>query len=431
MNQALAQQLFQTIDSWPILDPHSHVRPQQPVAHSLADLLGYHYYTELAQSAEFEEGWWSDQAEPVTRVQAILPKLKYLRNTIQYSWMMLISREFLGIPADAWQTQTAEWLVQTAQKAIDAPDYQQTILQKTGLQRIYLTNAFDEPIKSYDTNLFRPCLRVDDLVFTPATSQVATRLHTTTGCDISDLNGLKTAVREVFKRFVQAGMAYPAVSTPANLVFEPVDDVAAESMMRPMLDNLQPDPGVRDRWASWMLQFIAGLCQEYKVPFHLMLGVTRNAYPFGVPSGKDLFPSTNRIDGFDGLFNLFPKVNFPTSVLSDTSGLELTAAAWIRHNIYPSGHWWYSNNPIEIERDVRRRLELVPWNKPVAYYSDAYYLEFVLPKFRMYKFCLAKVLANAINESAQHPNREPLTTDDALAIAHAWLLDNPKRIFQE
>jgi hypothetical protein len=49
----------------------------------------------------------------------------------------------------------------------------------------------------------------------------------------------------------------------------------------------------------------------------------------------------------------------------------------------------------------------------------------------MYKFCLAKVLANAINESAQHPNREPLTTDDALAIAHAWLLDNPKRIFQE
>jgi glucuronate isomerase len=35
----------------------------------------------------------------------------------------------------------------------------------------------------------------------------------------------------------------------------------------------------------------------------------------------------------------------------------------------------------------------VPQTKQIGYYSDAYKLEFVLPKFRMYKRILAKILA--------------------------------------
>jgi glucuronate isomerase len=38
-------------------------------------------------------------------------------------------------------------------------------------------------------------------------------------------------------------------------------------------------------------------------------------------------------------------------------------------------------------------LEAVPATKQIGYYSDMYKLEFGLPKFRMYKRVLAKVLA--------------------------------------
>ena len=38
-------------------------------------------------------------------------------------------------------------------------------------------------------------------------------------------------------------------------------------------------------------------------------------------------------------------------------------------------------------------MEAVPRNKQVGYYSDMYKLEFALPKFRMYRRVLAKVLA--------------------------------------
>ena len=57
------------------------------------------------------------------------------------------------------------------------------------------------------------------------------------------------------------------------------------------------------------------------------------------------------------------------------------------------GHWWYSNTPSTIEHDLAARLEAVPAGKIIGYYSDMYKLEFALPKFRMYKRILAKVLA--------------------------------------
>lgn len=67
--------------------------------------------------------------------------------------------------------------------------------------------------------------------------------------------------------------------------------------------------------------------------------------------------------------------------------------AWIFPNVVTNGHWWYSNTPRYIEQDVAARLEAVPQTKQIGYYSDAYKLEFVLPKFRMYKRILARILA--------------------------------------
>ena len=62
-------------------------------------------------------------------------------------------------------------------------------------------------------------------------------------------------------------------------------------------------------------------------------------------------------------------------------------------NVVTNGHWWYSNIPSYIELDTRSRLEAVPRTKQIGYYSDMYKLEFGLPKFRMYRRILAKVLS--------------------------------------
>ena len=96
---------------------------------------------------------------------------------------------------------------------------------------------------------------------------------------------------------------------------------------------------------------------------------------------------------YQDLFNAFPEVVFPVSVLASVTNQELTSYAWIFPNVITHGHWWYSNTPAFIEADLGARLEAVPRTKQIGYYSDMYKLEFALPKFRMYKRILAKVLA--------------------------------------
>jgi glucuronate isomerase len=94
------------------------------------------------------------------------------------------------------------------------------------------------------------------------------------------------------------------------------------------------------------------------------------------------------------LFNAFPTVTFPISVLASVTNQELASYSWIFPNVVCNGHWWYSNTPSFIRRDLQARMEAVPKNKLIGYYSDMYKLEFALPKFRMFKRSLASVLAD-------------------------------------
>src|SRR5205823_911138 len=103
---------------------------------------------------------------------------------------------------------------------------------------------------------------------------------------------------------------------------------------------------------------------------------------------------------------------------------ELASYAWIFPNVVTSGHWWYSNIPVHIERDTRARLQAVPKTKQVGYYSDMYKLEFGLPKFNMYRRVLAKVLADDFVRPAV------LTETRAVALGRQLLRDIVQRIFK-
>jgi hypothetical protein len=124
-----------------------------------------------------------------------------------------------------------------------------------------------------------------------------------------------------------------------------------------------------------------------------MIGVNRGVYEAGVHQGRDLYDSRVSLIQYKELFNAFPRVTFPISVLASVTNQELTSYAWIFPNVVSNGHWWYSNTPAFIEHDLAARLEAVPRTKQIGYYSDMYKLEFALPKFAMFKRILAKVLA--------------------------------------
>ncbi|MGL4423012.1 MAG: glucuronate isomerase, partial [Gemmataceae bacterium] len=116
-------------------------------------------------------------------------------------------------------------------------------------------------------------------------------------------------------------------------------------------------------------------------------------------------------------------VKFPISVLTSGQNQELVAYAWIFPNVIPHGHWWYSNIPAYITPDLRERLQGVPSTKLIGYYSDAYKLEFVLPKFGMYRRILAGLLATEFVEPGF------LTETQAIELGELILRGNVRSVF--
>jgi glucuronate isomerase len=168
---------------------------------------------------------------------------------------------------------------------------------------------------------------------------------------------------------------------------------------------------------------LAEFCSEFRLPFDLMIGPVRDVYPAGVPGGRDLFDRRVSLYEYRELFNHFAGVTFPVSTLAPDASAELVAYAWIFPNVLPMGHWWYANVPAYIAADLSARLQALPKVKLLAYYSDAYKLEFIAPKFNMYRRVLADVLADGIIRGRGWP------VERALELAKLILIDNPMRVF--
>jgi glucuronate isomerase len=416
----LARELYEEIVRIPLIDPHTHIDPHRPAARSLDDILGYHYYTELAHSAGMDKAPLDPAVEPRERVKALLAHMDRFDNTVQYSWFLEIARTFLGFQGKRLGAGDADALCDAAERVMAQSDWEEQVLRRSNLEKVFLTNDFDDPLEGFDSDRYVPCLRTDDLVFHLHKPEVRQRLARATGVEVGHPADLRRALAALFTHFTRHGAKACAISLPPDFTPQPV----AEQEMTHVLSWRDEDAehqATRARGAFWML---AEHCREFGLPFDLMAGVNRRVYRQGVYQGQDLFDRRTSLIQYAELFNAFPEVTFCVSVLASGQNQELASYSWIFPNVVTSGHWWYSNVPAHIEADTRARLQAVPKTKQIGYYSDMYKLEFALPKYNMYRRALARVLADDFVR--------PGVTGEAgaLDLARHLLRDNVRRIFR-
>jgi glucuronate isomerase len=417
------REIFDEIARWPIYDPHTHINPHRPAARHLDEILGYHYYTELAHSTGMPVEMVSPELEPAVRVANVVKYLDRIDSTVQYSWLLEIARTFYRFPRDRITPGNVGELLDRADHEHDGAAWDREVWQKSNLEAVFLTNEFDDSLEGWDTRAYVPCLRTDDLVlrlYDPATSA---RLRRASGIHVEDYPSLRTAVGRLFERFASRGAKACAISLPPDFAPRRASSPQAMTPVRKAIHglDLRPDEHHEVRGAVfWML---AEFCADYRLPFDLMIGPVRNVYPAGVTGGRDLFDRRVSLYDYRDLFNHFSNVTFPVSTLAPDASAELVAYAWIFPNVLPMGHWWYANVPAYISGDLRARLQALPKVKLLGYYSDAYKLEFIAPKFNMYRRILAEALAEMVTRSSGS------SIDEALRLAKLLLIDNPKRIF--
>jgi glucuronate isomerase len=421
LHDRLAQDLYTEICRIPIVDPHSHINPHQPAARSLNDILNYHYYTELAHSVGMDKGPLDPKTDPRERVRAILYHMSCFDNTAQYMWFMEIARAFLNFQGPRLTIADSTWLCDTAERLMGRPDWEERVLHQSNLEKVFLTNDFDDPLEGFDTRRYVPCLRTDDLVFHLDKPEVRQRLAKATGVEAGDWPGLRRAVGVLFQHFTRRGAKACAISLPPDFAPMAVPEREAADALTAVLGGR--DAGQKRTASLAVFWLLAEHCHNFKLPFDLMIGVNRRVYEQGVYQGQDLFDQRTSLIQYAALFNAFPQVTFCVSVLSSGQNQELASYSWIFPNVVTSGHWWYSNIPALVEQDARVRMQAVPKTKQIGYYSDMYKLEFGLPKYNMYRRILAQILADDFIRTRLY------TEAQAMELARLLLRDNTRRIF--
>ncbi len=394
MSDQLKNRILTELESLVLIDPHSHINPLDPASHTLADIMGYHYYTELAHSAGLPRELIEEPGlDPKEKVGRLVTKLDDLENTVQLSWLMEMADVFFGFQEDAITKDNWESLYDSATEKMAQPDWEDQVLKMSNIEQVFLTNDFDDPLEGFNTDRYIPCLRTDDLVFHLTKQETRDRFSKATGLEISDASSLKKGLGKLFEHFVSKGARACAISLPPDFSPCEINNTSVEPVIQNLVTGKSLSCDEANTLSCFVFWTLAQMCAEYQLPFDLMIGVNRRVYEDGVFQGQDLYDKRTSLIMYKKLFNAFPEVTFPISVLAQTSNQELVSYSWIFPNVVANGHWWYSNIPAYIELDCRSRLQAIPKTKNIGYYSDMYKLEFGLPKFAMYKRILSGILA--------------------------------------
>ncbi|MFW5915666.1 MAG: glucuronate isomerase [Planctomycetota bacterium] len=419
----LKKRLLQEIMDIPVIDVHSHVPHNSPFAQSLRELLGYHYFTELAHSAGMSQDVIAGDNPDEDMIPELIEAMQPLDNTVQYEWMVELARELFDFEGQRLTTDNWQELADAVKEKARKPGRERDILDKSSIEQVFLTNPFDDDLSSVDTDIFVPSLRADSLVFDLAEEEVQTSLQDVSGTSIADASDLRDALAELVDHFTSHQAASVALSLPPDFQVFPVVDSDLDTAVAKVMAGKPLSTKQTETLQCGVLFILGDLCDQCDLPVQIMSGVVRGAYRHGVPSGTDLPVAGDSLRGLLPLLNAFPDVTFCLSVLSDSQAQELASYGWILHNVVVSGHWWYDTIPAYIGRDLTARIQSVPKTQLIGFYSDMYKLEFGLPKYNMYRRILAQVLAEDLVESGRG------SEEDAVRVGRCLLRNNASRIF--
>jgi hypothetical protein len=90
-------------------------------------------------------------------------------------------------------------------------------------------------------------------------------------------------------------------------------------------------------------------------------------------------------------------------------------------NLSLSGYWWHNFFPSVIRQVMQERLDMLPVNRQIGFFSDAYCIEWAYAKAVLIRRILADVLADKVRQGQY-------TGQQAIDVAKATLFDAPQSL---
>ena len=116
-----------------------------------------------------------------------------------------------------------------------------------------------------------------------------------------------------------------------------------------------------------------------------------------------------------------PGLRFQCFLASRHANQSLCTLARELPNFSLAGYWWHNFFPDVIRQVIGERLDMLPMNQQVGFFSDAYCVEWTYGKTVLVRKQLARVLADKVEQ-------DQFTQDQAIAIARSILYDTPQTL---
>jgi len=116
-----------------------------------------------------------------------------------------------------------------------------------------------------------------------------------------------------------------------------------------------------------------------------------------------------------------PRLRFQCLLASRHANQTLCTLARELPNFSLAGYWWHNFFPSAISQLIDESLDMIPANKQIGFFSDAYCVEWSYGKLQIVRKLLAAALAARIE-------RGQYSLDDALSIARTLLYETPQSL---
>lgn len=436
-SQSLIDDLEQALAELPMFDAHTHLVGGRLGARGLHDILLYHMLISDLYAAGCPSGarltqypGWPDVAEAHARIEEALPYLPHLRNTSCWWMAKSILSDLYDwhepVTADNWRRLDAIVRERADDRAWHHSVFDRLHILRTCAEYARRGTGQDDDRLQYSLEwaFFTRCQwgEFDTALYElekcwgrspePPTPIGGTRPPTER--TIRTLEDVHAAIAHYVQAIPYHQIIGTATGFSTAIDYRVVDEREMAAALR---RRATAGPAERDIYASYINEAYLTALEPHadRIVFQFSLG----AEPLPYETASILHQRT--IGQLGDMMARHPRLRFQAFLGCRHANQAMCTLTRELPNLSLAGYWWHNFFPDAVRQIMHERLDMLPVNKQLGFFSDAYCVEWVYGKAMLVRKQLAQVLADKV-AAGQY------SRDDAISIARSILYESPQTL---
>jgi len=405
----LANSILEELHQVDFLDGHTHLVNGRLGARGLHDILLYHMVVSDLYAAGCPSGArlsqfpnWATKEEATQRIEEALPYLKYIQGTHCF-WMVKTILKDLYNWTEPITARTWKKLDGIIRERADDRAWQRSVLKKARIKRACTEwarrgeGADDDILQyslewafhtrcqwgEYDTALY-------ELETTwghaPKSPSPIGGVRPKPDREINTLDDVHAAVNWYVENIPWGKVLSTATHYSTDIDYTPV---TKEEMSAALKRRGTAGTRERDIYASYVNRAILDVMAPHAGQFMYQFSLAAEPLPFETSSRV----KQETLSQLANMIAAYPKMKFQIHVSSKHANQTLSSFCRELPNLSLAGYWWHNFYTDGIRQIFSERMDMLPTNQQLGFFSDAYCVEWTYAKATMVRRQQAEVLA--------------------------------------